>query len=1155
MTDSEEPVSEKRDPADLLSLATALVECKTIMKKCHAPLLLSLSLASAILTGCPGGSGGGMPAPGSKEYLEAVSQFYVGTIALQTGEKDLPLPSLEKALALAPEEPAILANLALIYTRKNELKKANEYLEKAQKLAPEAPEIAEIEGFLRKGEGKFTEAMAAYRRSKGLKALYQLAELAPRLGAAEADAQELKALEDILVLAPENLPAQLRRGKLLAKKQDTASLAALYAKLEARKSRWNAAAQAKLAALPKAPLAQQPREFVALERLVKRDRDYQSGKIQLQNSSEETQGDPLQRFLKLPNPPATPAKPDTGLTYAPASTAPGTVALSLSAESKPTVLALPTGATALAAFDFDDMKGSYAEENKVGARHTTDDQRDFQLEVAAAGPSGLKLYDTDASGALKPLSTALPPGPCTGVWVADIEADGDLDLIISPASGKPLVLQNNGDRTFTPTKGKFDAVACPIRAFAWADFDSDGDTDPAFVDASGKLVRYTNERSGSFKLAPATVEGTFVALAVAEVNGDTSLDLLALEKGGEVSAVIEDKRTPLVSTKVAEPQALLTGDMDNNGATDLIVAGKTESELWLGESTTGTFAKEPIKVPFAVTSIADLNGDSLLDLVGATSGKPVQALASSKEKYGSITISLKAKVAKDPADKINTLCIGGAFEVRAGLLYQKVPVTSPQMHLGLGTYTKPDVVRMFWPTGHAQGEFAEKLKAGEPLVADQQLGASCPFLFTWDGEKMVFVTDCIWRSPLGLKINAQDTAGVTQTEDWVKIRGDQLRPKDGFLNLAITAELHETHFFDHLSLLTVDHPEDTEIFVDERFSPTQPPLLKVLPTGPVQPVAEARGWKGQDLTEVVAQRDGRYVDDFGRGKYQGIAGDHWLEVALPDDAPRGKPLYLIAHGWLHPTNTSINVALSQDKTMGPPQGLSLWTPDTKGGWAKRRDALGFPEGKLKTVVLRIDNTFQPGAARRVRLRTNLEIFWDQVTWAEVRPDSTVQTQRLTAHDAVLDYRGFSVVKAVDRSSPELPLSYTELAGLAPRWRDLVGYCTRFGDVLPLLTGIDDRYAILNAGDELRFRFKAPSAPKPGWKRDYVLIGDGWVKDGNINTTFGKTVGPYPLHSVIDYTKAIASLEDDPAYKKHAADFQNYHTRWIGTEAFENALRP
>ena len=67
----------------------------------------------------------------------------------------------------------------------------------------------------------------------------------------------------------------------------------------------------------------------------------------------------------------------------------------------------------------------------------------------------------------------------------------------------------------------------------------------------------------------------------------------------------------------------------------------------------------------------------------------------------------------------------------------------------------------------------------QAIVAEQRLKGSCPWVFADDGTGMRFVTDFLWRSPLGLRINAQDTAGVTQTEDWVKIRGDQLAPRDG----------------------------------------------------------------------------------------------------------------------------------------------------------------------------------------------------------------------------------------------------------------------------------------------------------------------------------------------------------------------------------------
>ena len=65
-----------------------------------------------------------------------------------------------------------------------------------------------------------------------------------------------------------------------------------------------------------------------------------------------------------------------------------------------------------------------------------------------------------------------------------------------------------------------------------------------------------------------------------------------------------------------------------------------------------------------------------------------------------------------------------------------------------------------------------------------------------------------------------------------------------------------------------------------------------------------------------------------------------------------------------------------------------------------------------------------------------------------------------------------------------------LAGTAPRWLDLEGYHTRFGDVRELLTGVDDRYVIMNAGDEMAFRFPA-LAPEhltlvTGW--DYLRVG-------------------------------------------------------------------
>jgi hypothetical protein len=463
------------------------------------------------------------------------------------------------------------------------------------------------------------------------------------------------------------------------------------------------------------------------------------------------------------------------------------------------------------------------------------------------------------------------------------------------------------------------------------------------------------------------------------------------------------------------------------------------------------------------------------------------------------------------------------------------------------------MLRIVWPNGSMQAEFDLKsdIPSGAPAVFDQRLEGSCPFLFANDGKGINFITDFIWRSPLGLRINAQDTASVMQTEDWVKIRGDQLAPVEGFYDLRITAELWETHFFDHVSLMTIDHPIGTDVFVDERFA-APAPELKVYAVAPPRSISRALDDTGQDVTEIVAARDSRYLDTFGRGQYQGVTRDHYVEIELGEDAPRSGPLWLIAYGWVHPTDSSINVALAQGRH-ATPQGLSLEVPDGKGGWRVAKAGLGFPEGKNKTILLNLDGVFAPALPRRLRLRTNLEIYWDSIQWAAGLPEVSLQTQRIQASSVELRYRGFSVKSQADNSSPELP-DYNRLASTLQRRRDLVGYHTRFGDVRELLERTDDRYVIMNAGDEMAFRFSAGPRALDGWVRDFVLIGDGWVKDGNYNTTFSKTVLPLPSHDQPDYTKPPGRLEDDPVYRRHAKDWQDYHTRFVTPQSFQTGLR-
>jgi hypothetical protein len=309
---------------------------------------------------------------------------------------------------------------------------------------------------------------------------------------------------------------------------------------------------------------------------------------------------------------------------------------------------------------------------------------------------------------------------------------------------------------------------------------------------------------------------------------------------------------------------------------------------------------------------------------------------------------------------------------------------------------------------------------------------------------------------------------------------------------------------------------------------------------------------GQDVTDRIAVRDERYADTFELGEYQGLTrGEHWIDIDLGDNAPADSPVLLIANGWVQPTDGSINFALGQG-SIEPPRGLRADVPDGRGGWRVLHADLGMPAGKTKTVLIDLTDAFTGDVPRRVRLSTSMEIYWDHIAWAEPLATADVDVLRLLPESAELRYRGFSRVGRDGRKAPELP-DYDVIVATAPQWADLEGFHTRFGDVRPLLDETDDRYVIMNAGDEIVLRFRAPPAPRGDHVRDYVFVSDAWVKDGDFNNGFSSTVGPLPWHGLDDYSRAPGPLTDDPAYRLHPDDWQQYHTRYVTPRRFRNAL--
>ena len=1077
-----------------------------------------------------------VPAEGSQAYEQVTRVFYRGLAALEVGLLDNARQDFTQATQLAANEPAAWANLGLTHLRLGELDAAAEPILHALSLAPRSGELELLAARMENARGRIDEGISHLRRAveldaSALRPRYALSQQLEQSGTSEGDVEALRVLDELVTRAPENLAVLLDRARIAAKRSDAERLRDSAARIERQRNAWPPIATEQLAALQRAAaeanFTDATRSTVLLRNVLARVTAFRESLTAVATPAELV-AEPLTRFLMMRVPDAAPSAADMALTFV------ATPVPNVSPGMMVAVYARDTSG-ALGTFPYDPQS--------IRAALPIDWNHDFRTDVLLVGPGGVRLMLQDGGGTFSD-ATALASGrsvitcECSGAWAADVDLDGDLDAIVGVVNGATITLRNNGDGTWQPLP-TFAAVSS-ARGFGWADLDADGDPDAAILDGAGRVHVFTTRPSADFSQASLDI-GSVTALTIADVDGDGRFEIVTLDAMGTLRAS-RVGAAPVTLASGFTGDRLLVADLDNNGAVDLIASRQGASRVWLGNPD-HSFAALPRDLDAEVSAVVDMTGNGVLDLVARIGNQAVQLAGQSPKRYHWTTFRPRAQE-RAGDQRINAFGVGGDIEVRSGLLVQKQVLTGAPLHFGLGSQTAVDVARIVWPNGVPQAEF--NVRVDQAVVAEQRLKGSCPWVFAYDGQGMAFVTDFLWRSPLGLRINAQDTAGIGETEDWVRIRGDQLAPRDGAYDVRITAELWETHFFDHVALLVVDHPADAEVFVDERFAAGRPQKLAVQTMRDVHPVLAAHDDHGRDVTDLVARRDGRYLAGFALGRYQGIAEDHFVAIDLGE--PRADK-FLIASGWVYPTDSSINLAIAQNGVR--PRGISLEAQNPRGQWRVVEADLGFPAGKNKTMLIDLRRI---GDARRLRLRTNLEVYWDALMLATAVTES-ISTSRVAASSAELRYRGFSYTSSPRGESPETP-DYARVGNTVPRWRDLAGYYTRFGEVGELLDRVDDRYVIMNAGDEMRLRFPAPPAVQSGWRRDFVLVGDGWEKDGDYNTGYSATVLPLPAHGRTTYEAASGSLEleDDPVYRQHRDDWTRFHTRYVTPDWFLKGLR-
>jgi tetratricopeptide (TPR) repeat protein len=1137
----------------------------------------------------------------------AVTARTWGLAYLQASQLPQAEAEFRKVVALAPDQAVGYADLGLVYLREGRYREAEAQLKRAATLDSADSNIGLMLAKLYELTGRQAEARREVERvlrrdSTDIRALYAVAELAGRSADPEERRRQESYLRLVVARAPANIAARLELVDLLLARGATDDAAAELEGLQRQLPELpRDATRFFQRALRSARAGRAPDAAAAAKRFdqaMEVTAGYQVSLQRLGGPTGALVGYPVLTFNQnLAVPTQNPRAIAAEIRFTDVTAGSGLEGV----EALPDSLAGSLErAVALAAGDYTDDES----EDLFASGHLFRGDRGRFIETTAS--AGIALHDrpvaaafgdcdndgrldlfvaTTGRGALfrnvggdrfrdVAASAGLAEGaPAAKALFVDFDHDGDLDLLLATAAGT-RAYRNNLDGTFTEMAAQMGiSGGGGSRDVAFGDFDGDGHTDLVIVGVDGRTRLFRNLGQGRFEDATAAsgLGGAPAAgaVAVGDYDNDGFLDLFVTSLDGKEPALFHNHGdgTFELDARAGELRRTLRGvtgldaaffDFDNDGFLDLIVVGKSAAPDRRGvflfrNDATGRFEDYSKILPDSLragraVAIADVDQDGDLDLIIAGwDGRPRLLRNDGGNVNQYVTVRLVGL--RQGSGKNNALGLGATLELRARDLYQLRLVTDRVTHFGLGRRLKADVLRVRWPNGVAQTVYYPGTE--EDVLEQQILKGSCPFLYAWDGHGFSFVTDVMWRSalgmPLGIMAGGTDIASAPPhaSREYMRVPGHALVPRDGRYVLQMTEELWETGYLDEVKLLVVDHPDSVDVYVNEGFVPPAPGpaelrLYTVSRPSSHPPIA-ATDEQGTDWLPALRARDDRYVAPLTLTRYQGIATLHDLILDFGDlSGLESEGVQLFLTGWIFPTDASINLALAQRGKAGVIFPY-LEVKDPQGRWRKVAD-VGFPSGKSKTVVVDLTGKFL-SADHRVRLRTNMEIYWDQAFVAAGRAESATVITTLDPVAADVHYRGFSRLSPKGgRYGPEWP-AYGDVSRESP-WEPIVGAYTRYGDVLPLVRAPDDMYVIIAPGDEATLTFDANAAPPlaPGWARDFLLYTDAWLKDSDRNTAAGNTVAPLPFHGMTRYP--YGGDEVYPGDVAHQRYLERYNTRQV-----------
>ena len=766
-----------------------------------------------------------------------------------------------------------------------------------------------------------------------------------------------------------------------------------------------------------------------------------------------------------------------------------------------------------------------------------------------------KFKDVSEAAGIK--SDAFGAGVNVGLTFVDYDHDGDIDLYVSRYSadalfdprksavgaqaakvvGANIMFRNNGNATFTEVTADL-ALQGSGPSFAAVGTDSNNDRAVDLVATAWHVAAptiYENPREGKFVAREpwsAAMPAPAVGISVLDFDKDGWMDLAFTHWGSPALTLWRNQEgksfEPVVlpATNWVRAWGVVAFDYDNDGWMDLAAVGETtdgrgEARLFRNLGPDGFrdvtaevgLDKVTLKDPRAILT-ADYDNDGATDLLITQNHGPAVLLRNeggNKNHW----LRLAFRGLND-----NRSAIGTKVEVFAGANRQKWEIAGSSGYLGqsstvitagLGASTEADIVRMLWPTGVLQDEIEVPGDKQQDFTEIDRRGSSCPTLFVWDGTKYRLIADVLGAGVLGHWV-APGERNIPRATEYVKIDRDTMQRRDGKLSFRLMEPMEEVVYLDRVRLLAIDHPANVEVYPNEFFAANAPyPAFKVITSRNAKPPAGAWDDHGRDLLpDLLAHK---YVGDFELLPFKGFTKPHSLELDLGENYNGASPLRLLLDGEIEYFTATGMYAASQ-------AGVQATSPyveaqNAQGKWVKVMDDMGFPAGLPRTMVADLTGRL-PAGTRRIRIWTNLQIYWDSILIDRTAQDSNVKVRAVPLDHAKLGFHGYP------RQTEGVPAGnvqyvYEDVSATGPYARQ-AGTYTRYGNVLPLLTGFDDRFTVFGSGEEVALEFDPSALPtvRSGWVRDYFFLANGYEKDMDFYAAEGSTVEPLPFRSMNTY---------------------------------------